>query len=162
MLTDRAEPAAPASCAGRVDVQLVARHAQRVVGFDVLDRVVAGVRVEGVDRVQTVLAGPAAVAALLDVHVHPVLPPPLSPEYATTFRLPTPALTLSGTTRRQRTHHVSATMLPGQKRAIVGAGKRGLARQPSGAVIVIGRKSPEFAGMLPCRSLSSRIERIVR
>ena len=57
---------------------------------------------------------------------------------------------------------VSATMLPGQKRAIVGAGKRGLARQPSGAVIVIGRKSPEFAGTCRGVAVSSRIERIVR
>ena len=53
-------------------------------------------------------------------------------------------------------------MLPGQKRAITGAGYRGLARQPSGAVIVIGRNSPELAGTLPWRSESSRIERIVR
>ena len=37
---------------------------------------------------------------------------------------------------------VSATMLPGQKRAIVGAGKVGLARQPLGATIVIGRIRP--------------------
>ncbi len=69
---------------------------------------------------------------------------------------------MPGTSGASARMTVSATMLPGQKRAIVGAGKRGFARQPSGAVIVIGRKSPEFAGTLPCRSLSSRIERIVR
>jgi hypothetical protein len=34
---------------------------------------------------------------------------------------------------------VSATMLPDEKRAMVGAGRRGLARQPSGAVMVTAR-----------------------
>ena len=52
---------------------------------------------------------------------------------------------------------VSATMLPEQKRAIVGAGKRGLASVPSGASIVIGRNSPEFVatGSLVAESSSS-------
>ena len=44
---------------------------------------------------------------------------------------------------------VSASALPGQKRAIVGAGKIGLASVPFGATIVIGRVSPLFCGMLP-------------
>src|SRR5437870_10866044 len=44
----------------------------------------------------------------------------------------------------------SATMLPLQKRAIVGAGNRGLARQPSGAVIRTGRKRPAFVGTGSC------------
>ena len=52
-------------------------------------------------------------------------------------------------------------MLPPQKRAIVGAGKVGLARQPSGATIVIGRKRPEFVGTGSCVHASSRIERSV-
>jgi hypothetical protein len=35
-------------------------------------------------------------------------------------------------------------MFPGQKRAMVGAGKMGLQRVPGGATILIGRISPEF------------------
>ena len=56
---------------------------------------------------------------------------------------------------------VSAMMLPPQKRAIVGAGKVGFARQPSGATIVIARKRPEFVGTGSCVQASSRIERSV-
>ncbi len=52
-------------------------------------------------------------------------------------------------------------MLPPQNRAIVGTGKVGLARQPSGATIVIGRKRPEFVGTGSCVHSSSRIERSV-
>ena len=56
---------------------------------------------------------------------------------------------------------VSATTLPEQKRAIVGAGKRGLASVPSGAEIVIGRNSPEFVGTGSWVAESSRMERSV-
>ena len=47
------------------------------------------------------------------------------------------------------------------KRAMTGAGKFGLARQPFGALIVMGRVSPEFCGMIPWTALSSRTERRV-
>jgi len=44
---------------------------------------------------------------------------------------------------------VSASAFPGHARAIVGAGKIGLASVPFGATMVIGRVSPLFCGMLP-------------
>ena len=68
----------------------------------------------------------------------------LKPEYATTLRLPTPALTFPGTTGARARISVSAMMFPPQKRAIVGAGNVGFAMQPSGATIVIALNSPEF------------------
>ena len=80
--------------------------------------------------------------------MHPVLSPD-SPLNATTRRLPMPAQTWSGTTGASAFITVSASWLPGQKRAIVGAGKIGLASVPFGATIVIGRVSPLFCGMLP-------------
>ena len=76
--------------------------------------------------------------------------------------LPTPAETRSGATWDNARMTVSATMLPGQKRAIVGAGKTGLQRVPSGATILIGRVRPEFWGTNSWVALSSRIERSVR
>ena len=83
------------------------------------------------------------------------------PENAITRRLPIPALTCLGTAGAIAFITVSAKALPGQKRAITGAGKIGLARHPSGAWIVIGRVRPLFCGMLPYLSLSSRIDRSV-
>src|SRR3990172_13109384 len=88
--------------------------------------------------------------------------PPRRPEDEITFRLPTEAATLSGTRGARARITVSATMLPATKRAIVGAGYSGLARQPSGAVIVIGRKRPELVGTGACVSVSRRIERRAR
>ena len=58
---DRAETAAPSPGPDLVRAQLVAGHAERVVGLDVLDRVVPGVRVEDVDGVDAVFAEPPAV-----------------------------------------------------------------------------------------------------
>ena len=69
-------------------------------------------------------------------------PPSLIPENATTLRLPTPAETLSGTAWASAFISVSATMLPETKRAMVGAGKVGLAIVPSGALMVMGRIRP--------------------
>ena len=60
-----------------------------------------------------------------------------------------PADTCPGTAWANAFITVSANWLPGQNRAMTGAGKIGLARQPSGAVIVIGRVSPSFCGILP-------------
>ena len=71
-LAHRAQPAAPLAGAGHVLAQLVTQHAQRQVGLDVLDRVVAGVGVERVDGVHAVLALPAAIGALEDLHMYPV------------------------------------------------------------------------------------------
>ena len=47
-----------------------------------------------------------------------------------TLRLPMPAETWPGTACASAFITVSATWLPGQKRAIVGAGKIGLASEP--------------------------------
>ena len=44
---------------------------------------------------------------------------------------------------------------------MVGAGKVGLARQPLGATMVIGRIRPALTGMWPCTSVSSSTERMV-
>ena len=57
---------------------------------------------------------------------------PTAPENAATFRFPTPAATESRSTGASARISVSATMLPVQKRAIVGAGNRGLAMSPPG------------------------------
>src|SRR5207302_1446137 len=54
-LAHRPEPAAPPARSTAILEQLVAGNAQRQVGLDVLDRVVARVRIQGVDRVETVL-----------------------------------------------------------------------------------------------------------
>ena len=43
------------------------------MGLDVFDRVVAGVGVEGIDPIHTVFAVAAAVAALGDIHIDPVV-----------------------------------------------------------------------------------------
>ena len=63
-----------------------------------------------------------------------------------TFRLPMPAETLPGMAADSAFITVSASWLPGQKRAMVGAGKVGLARHPLGATMVIGRIRPAFSG----------------
>ena len=73
--------------------------------------------------------------------------PPDTPLKAMTRRLPMPALTCSGTAGAIAFMIVSATALPGQKRAMTGAGKIGLARHPFGAKIVIGRVRPLFCGI---------------
>ena len=78
-----------------------------------------------------------------------------------TLRLPMPAETLPGMAADSAFITVSASWLPGQKRAMVGAGKVGLARQPLGATMVIGRISPAFTGMWPWISVSSSTERMV-
>ena len=88
--------------------------------------------------------------------------PSRKPENAVTLRCPIPAETFSGTTWASARITVSATALPEQKRAITGAGKRGFASVPSGAVIPIGRKSPEFVGTGSCVAVSSRMERMVK
>ena len=75
--------------------------------------------------------------------------PSFRPEKDTTRRLPTPALTCSGTIWLNARISVSAMALPGVKRAMVGAGKIGLARQPFGATMVIGRVRPAFCGTSP-------------
>ena len=72
-VADRAETAAPAPRARLVLDQLIPRHLQRVVALDVLDRVVARVREQRIDRIHAVPAVAPAVAALGDVHVHPVV-----------------------------------------------------------------------------------------
>ena len=72
-----------------------------------------------------------------------------SPESATIRRLPIPAETFSGTICASAFITVSASWLPGQKRAITGAGKVGLARQPLGATISMARVSPAFCGIAP-------------
>ena len=64
-----------------------------------------------------------------------------------TLRLPMPAETLPGIACDSAFITVSASWLPGQKRAMVGAGKVGLARQPLGATMVIGRMRPAFTGI---------------
>ena len=62
---------------------------------------------------------------------------------------PQPAETCPGTTLLSARITVSAKPLPGQNLAIVGAGKIGLARQPYGAMIVIGAISPVFCVVVP-------------
>ena len=58
-----------------------------------------------------------------------------------------PAEICFGTTWPSARITVSASWLPGQKRAIVGAGKIGLARHPLGATILMARVSPSLTGM---------------
>src|SRR5882724_6097633 len=71
-LAHRSEPTAPFAGATRVFAQFVAADAQRQVALDVLDWVVARIGVERVDRIHPVEPASAAVAALEDLHVHPV------------------------------------------------------------------------------------------
>src|SRR3954467_13275359 len=85
----------------------------------------------------------------------------LRPEKAIALRLPMPAETLLGIAADKAFITVSASWLPGQKRAMVGAGKVGLARHPLGAMMVIGRIRPALTGMWPCISVSSRTDRMV-
>src|SRR5215211_9463416 len=61
------------------------------------------------------------------------------PEYAITFKLPTPAETMLGAAGASACINVSATILPGQNRAIVDAGNVGFAKFPRGAMILMGR-----------------------
>jgi hypothetical protein len=63
--------------------------------------------------------------------------------------LPTPALTCPGTHCASAFMTVSASALPGQKRAMTGAGKLGFASDPFGATMWIGRVSPPFCGTFP-------------
>src|SRR5262249_58819184 len=65
-------PAAPFTGAGDVLAQLVAADAQRQVAFDVLDRIVAGVGVERVDRIHAVEPAAAAIGALENLHMDPM------------------------------------------------------------------------------------------
>ncbi len=75
--------------------------------------------------------------------------PSSRPLKATTRRLPMPALTCRGTACASAFITVSASWLPGQKRAITGAGKVGFASVPLGATMRIGRVRPLFCGMWP-------------
>ena len=72
-LADGADAPTPSPRAAAVLLELVAADAQRVVGLDVLDRVVARVGVEHVHGVDSVLAQAPAVGPLADVDVDPVL-----------------------------------------------------------------------------------------
>ena len=73
----------------------------------------------------------------------------LRPEKAITFRLPIPAAICDGTAWPSAFITAFAIWLPGQNRAMVGAGKTGLAIEPLGATMVIGRASPSLTGMWP-------------
>ena len=42
------------------------------MGFDVLDGVIAGIGIQGIDRIHAVLAVAAAVTPLEDLHMHPM------------------------------------------------------------------------------------------
>src|SRR5579871_1856452 len=64
---DRPHSASPLAGAALIGSQLVALDPERIVGLDVLDRVVARVGVQHVDRVDAVLAEAAAIGALSDV-----------------------------------------------------------------------------------------------
>ena len=64
--------------------------------------------------------------------------------------------------RRDRAHERVRQHVAGAEAAIVGAGKRGLASDPSGAWIEMGRNRPELAGTCGWVVLSRRIERRVR
>ncbi len=81
--------------------------------------------------------------------------PGATPEKAVTRRLPTPALTRSGTTGASARISVSATMLPLQKRAIVGAGNVGFAIVARGGD---DRDRPEEAGVRGHRLDARRVE----
>ena len=71
-LAYRADAAAPlARCAG-VIAQFVPMDPKWQVRLDVLYRVVAGIGIERVYRVHAVLAVAPAIAAFVDLHVHPV------------------------------------------------------------------------------------------
>ena len=70
-LPDRPDAAAPLTGRGRVLAKLVAFDPQRHVGLDILDRIVAGVGIEHVDRVQAVAAVAAAIAAGEQLDLHP-------------------------------------------------------------------------------------------
>src|SRR5215472_17525984 len=71
-VADGAHAASPFAGSAAVRAQLVAGDSKRVVSFDVLDGIVAGVCVEHVHGIHAVLAQAAAVGALCDVHVDPV------------------------------------------------------------------------------------------
>src|SRR5271155_5207391 len=68
----RAEPTAPLASAARVLTQLVAADPERQMRFDILDRIVAGGGVERIDRVHAVEPTAPAIAALENLHMHPV------------------------------------------------------------------------------------------
>src|SRR5439155_14024832 len=70
---DDADPASPATRRCRLGAQLVLVAADREAHVELLDRVVARVRHQIVDRVHGVLAVAAAVRALVDLEVEPVL-----------------------------------------------------------------------------------------
>ena len=67
------DAAAPLAGGARLVSQLVALGSHREPPFELLDRVVARVRDQTVDGVEPVAAGPAAVRALVDLEVDPVL-----------------------------------------------------------------------------------------
>ena len=71
--SDDADAAAPLAGSGRLLAQLVLVAPHREAHVELLDRVVARVRHQVVDRVHRVLAVAAAVGALVDLEVDPVL-----------------------------------------------------------------------------------------
>src|SRR5216684_1031674 len=75
-LTHRAEAAAPFPGTRGILAQFVASHPQREVALDILDRVVAGIGIERVDRIHAVEPAAPAIAALEDLHVDPVAAAP--------------------------------------------------------------------------------------
>src|SRR5205823_2611555 len=70
---DDSDPASPATGRRRLGPQLVLVAAHREAHVELLDRVVARVRHQIVDGIHRVLAVAAAVAALVDLEVDPVL-----------------------------------------------------------------------------------------
>src|SRR6266478_4177264 len=68
-LAHRAEPATPLAGTAGILAQFVAADAQRQVALDILDRVVAGIGIERVDRIHAVEPAAPAIAALEDLHM---------------------------------------------------------------------------------------------
>src|SRR5262249_50389393 len=70
-LTDRTAAAAPLPGSSGVLAKLIALNTQRNVRFNVFDRIIAGIGVEHVDRVQPVATVASAIAAREQLNLNP-------------------------------------------------------------------------------------------
>src|SRR5208337_5278344 len=99
-LPHRTEAAAPLPCPTGALAQFVAGDSERQVALDILDRVVARIRVERVDCIHSVEPVATPVATLEDLHMDP-LPAVLHAGEGDHFEIADPGGDLAGESLRQ-------------------------------------------------------------
>ena len=144
-LSHRAQAAAPFAGPTAVFSQLVAQHAQRQVRLDILDRVVARVRIQRVHRVHAVDPTAAAVTAFENLHVDPVTVIAQARE-RDHLQIADPGRNLPRHRLRQRLHNGVGELVARAETRNRRRRKDRIRQTSLGAMIRIGRVRPSFTG----------------